>query len=142
MFDQFTAYLVAMPLREGLRWYLAGGIEWSREQAGLLKLFARAAYHGDPQLRDSLVKPVAGILLLQIRAMLQAAQARGEVRLDIDLDRTARLVHALTIVAGDSQLLPYLNAYFLVLPPEGGAEQTLEALLDLVMKGLEAGHER
>lgn len=142
LFDQFHPYLVEMPLREGLRWYLAGGIEWSREQASLLTLFARAAYHGDPQLRDSLVKPVADMLLNLVRAMLQAAQTRGEVRPDIDLECTARLVHALTIAVGDSQLLPYLNDYFLVLPPDGDPEQTLDALLDLVMKGLEARHER
>ena len=50
----------------------------------------------------------------------------------------ARVIHALTIVAGDSQLLPYLNTYFQVTDeavPEG---RMLEALIALIASGISA----
>jgi len=144
--EAFRPYLVEMPLVEGLEAYLSGGVEWSRAYAGLIRLFARAAYHGEPELEEGLVRPVATVLRSLIHDMLAAAQARGEVRTDIDLDAMARIVHALTIAVGDALLLPYLNAYFQVvdgdtLPPERAlaARRVFTAAIDLILHGLGAG---
>ena len=65
----------------------------------------------------------------------QAAE-RGEIREGVDLDAAARIVHALTIAAGDSQLLPYLNSYFQVIGEDVPPERAMEALLDLVLRGI------
>jgi len=137
-FNQYRPYLVAVPLREALTAYLVGGVEWSRTQAGLLKLFARAAYQGDPELAESLVLPIADLLREMVADILSMARARGEIRPDVDLEAAARIVHALTIAAGDSQLLPYLNNYFQVSDPAWPPERSLEALLDLVLTGIGA----
>jgi AcrR family transcriptional regulator len=139
-FIEFRPLLLAMPLREALTAYLMGGVEWSQTYAGLLKLFVRAAYFGDPELAEPLVRPIAALLLETVRDMLTEAVARGEVRADIDLEATARIVHALTIAVGDSQLLPYLNRYFQVTDEDISSERMLAALLALVFTGI--GRER
>jgi AcrR family transcriptional regulator len=131
-FEQFRPYLAELPLREALNAYLIGGVEWSRMYAGFLRLFARAAYHGDPELAESLVRPVATLL----REMVTAAAERGELREGVDVDATARVIHALTVAVGDSQLLPYLNTYFQVMDEEVSEERMLKALLDLVLQGI------
>ena len=46
-----------------------------------------------------------------------------------DLEATTRIVHALTICAGDSQLLPYLNAYFQFADEALSFERAVGALL-------------
>lgn len=138
LFDQFRPYLAGMPLREALAAYLAGGIEWSREQAGLLGLFVRAAYHGDPGLSEKLVMPIATVLRQTVQDILAAAQQRGELRPDLDLEATARLINLLTIALGDSQLLPYLDHYFQVGTPEISFERLLAAMLALVTQGIGA----
>jgi hypothetical protein len=74
-----------------------------------------------------------------ITAMLTQAVERGEVRPDIDLEATARVIHALTIAVGDPQLLPYLNTYFQVTGEGMPPERTLQAMLDLVMSGIGMG---
>lgn len=135
-FQQYRPYLAAMPLREALVAYLAGGIEWSRAYAALVRLFARAAYQGDPELMEQLVKPIATLLREMVADILAAAAERGEVRPDLDLAAATRIVHALTIAVGDSQLLPYLNIYFQVTGEGVGEERALEALIDLVVRGL------
>ncbi len=137
-FDEFRPYLIGLPLREALAGYLTGGIEWSRTYAGLLKLFARAAYHGDPELAESLVRPVATLLREMVRDMLNEAVARGEMRADVDLEATARVIHALTIAVGDGQLLSYLNTYFQVTGESVSLERTLQALLALIWRGIGA----
>jgi len=135
-FDQFRPYLVALPLRDALEAYLVGGTEWSRMYAGFLRLFARAAYHGDPELGESLVRPVATLLREMVAQMVAAAAGRGEIRAGVDLEATARVIHALTITVGDSQLLPYLNTYFQVLDEDVPPERLMTALLDLVLRGI------
>ncbi len=135
-FREYQPFLAALPLREALAAYLSGGIEWSRMYTGLLKLFARAAYHGDPELAETLVQPIATQLREMVHDMLAAAAQRGEIRGDVDLEATTRLVHALTIAVGDSELLPYLNTYFQVTGGEVSAERSLETLLDLVLHGI------
>ena len=134
--ESYRPFLVALPLREALQAYIAGGIEWSQLFAGVVQLFARAAYQGDPQLQERLVRPVADVLRGIVREMLAQAIARGEVRPNIDLEATTRVVHALTIALGDSQLLPYLNTYFQVSDESVPLERALEAMLELVLAGI------
>jgi hypothetical protein len=68
--------------------------------------------------------------------MLVHAIQRGEVRADIDLEATTRVLNALTIAVGDSQILPYLNTYFQVTSDEVPPERALNALIALVMDGI------
>jgi len=137
-FDRFRPYLLVMPLRDGLAAYLLGGLEWSRIYIDLVRFFARAAYHGDPELAESLVRPIATLLREMLHDMLAQAVERGEIRPDVDLEATTRLVHALTIVADDSQVLPYLNTYFQVVDDEVSPARSAEALVDLVLRGIGA----
>ena len=58
-FEMYREYLAAMPLRDALAAYLQGGLEWTREQLGFARFFAAAAYQGDPQLAESVVRPIA-----------------------------------------------------------------------------------
>jgi AcrR family transcriptional regulator len=135
-FSQFRPYLQDLSLRDALEGYLAGGIEWSRTYAGLLKLFARAAYHGDPELAGSFVRPVATLLREMVHDILTLAAERGEIRDDVDLEATTRVVHALTIAVGDSQLLPYLNTYLQVSDGDVSPERALEATISLILRGI------
>jgi len=135
-FDEYRPMLAAMPLREALAAYLLGGIEWSQTQVGLVQFFARAAYHGDPELAESVVRPVAEVMRETVREILTQAAARGEVRADVDLEAAARVVNALLIAVGDSQLLPYLNTYFQVMDKEISPERILEAALALILQGI------
>ncbi len=135
-FDQYRPYLAQMPLREALFAYLVGGIEWSRTQTGFLKLFARAAYQDEQELAKKLVVPLANYLRETIQEMLSLAQAHGEIRPDVDIEATARIINALTIVVGDSQLLPYLNNYFQVTSPSLDTDRITQSLFDLVLNGI------
>ena len=136
VFDEYRPMLAAMPLREALAAYLLGGIEWSQMQVGLVQFFARAAYHGDPELAESVVRPVADVMRETIREILAQAAARGEVRADVDLEAAARVINALLIAVGDSQLLPYLNTYFQVSGEDVPPERVQNALLDLILRGI------
>jgi len=135
-FDEFRPYLAAMPLQDALTAYLSGGVEWSKAYAGLLKLFARAAYHGDPDLAERLVRPVADKLRDMVHDILSQAAERGEIRADVDLEATTRIVHALMIAVGDSQLLPYLNTYFQVSDEDVSPKRAIEALMTLILRGI------
>jgi AcrR family transcriptional regulator len=135
-FNSFRPYLAAMPLREALAAYLAGGIEWSQTQAGLVQFFARAAYHGDPDLAERVVRPIATTLREMVQDILTEAVKRGEIRADIDMEATTRIIHALMIAAGDSQLLPYLNTYFQITDEDVPPDRALEALLALILDGI------
>jgi AcrR family transcriptional regulator len=137
-FEQFRPYLQALPLRDALAAYLIGGVEWSRMYAGFLRLFARAAYNGHPELAESLVEPIATLLLDMVREMLTLAAERGEIRGDLDLEATARIVHALTVAVGDGQLLPYLNTYFQVVDQDVPPERLAAASIDLILRGIGA----
>jgi AcrR family transcriptional regulator len=137
-FGEYRPFLAALPLHEALEAYLSGGVEWSRMHVGLLRLFARAAYQGDPELAEPLVRPIADLLREMVHEILSQARERGEVRPDVDLEAAARLVHALTIAVGDSQLLPYLNAYFQVMDDGMEPERIQSALAALVLEGIGA----
>jgi hypothetical protein len=115
---------------------MIGGIEWSHMYRGFLRLFARAAYHGDPELADTLVRPVATKLREMVREMLSVAAERGEIRAGVDLDATERIVHALTIAVGDSSMLPYLNNYFQVMDEGFSIQRSIEALIALTLEGI------
>jgi len=134
--ESYRPVLISLPLREGLQVYLSGGVEWSQIFAGFIQLFARAAYQGDPELGERLVRPVADLLLGIVYDMLNQAIERGEVRDDIDLEATGRILHALTIAVGDSQLLPYLNTYFQVCGDQVTMDRAMEAMLEMVLEGI------
>ena len=134
--DSFRPYLLALPLRKALAMYVTGGVESSRTQMGLIRFFARAAYQGDPELGDRVVHPIATTLLGLVRDMLAQAAARGEIRADVDLEATARIVHVLMIVVGDSHLLPYLNDYFQVFDDDIPPGRTMDAFLALILRGI------
>jgi AcrR family transcriptional regulator len=138
MFENSRPFLVGIPLADGLKWYLAGGVEWSKTQIGLIQFFARAAYHSDSDLSEQVVRPIASTMRDIVREMLTNAIQRGEVRADIDLDATTRLIHALTIAVGDSQILPYLNAYFQVTDEGMISDRIVEAFVQLVLRGIRA----
>jgi TetR/AcrR family transcriptional regulator len=135
-FNSFRPYFLEPPLREALALYLTGGVEWGKTQAKMVQFFARAAYHRDSNLSDRLVRPIATIMRETLYAILAQAAARGEIRNDVDLEAAARVIHALTIAFGDSQLLPYLNTYFQVSHDDIPFERTTDALIDLVLRGI------
>lgn len=156
--DIFTlarTILLEMPLREALETYLSYGVEWSMSQAGLMRLFARAAYAGGGEPAERLVVPIADAMRGVIFDLLRAGIERGEVRREIDLEATARLVHALLAAAGDAQMLPHLNAYYQVVNVENRSgvssdpkdethadsrdvppERSRKAVLDLILNGI------
>ncbi len=136
--EYFRPVLAQMSLPEALAAYLMGGLEWSRTEANLLRLFARAAYQGDPELAETLVRPVANTLRTLVHDILSAAAARGEIRTDINLETATRLVHALMIAAGDSILLPYLNNYFQVTAADTSPDDLVEALITFILHGIGA----
>ncbi len=138
LFELSRPYLLEMPLREGLRAYIVEGVKWSQGQAALTRFFARAAYQGDPELSDSVVRPVATVMRETVRAMLERAAARGEVRAGVDVEAASRVVNAMMIALGDPQLLPYLNTYFQVTDDEVSPERVMEAAIGLVMDGIAA----
>ena len=135
-FDEYRSVLAAMPLREALTAYLAGGLEWGQTQRGLVQFFAHAAYQGDSQLSEQVVRPIANIMREMVHDMLTEAAARGEVRSDVDLEATGRVINALMIAIGDAQLLPHLNVYFQVTDKKMPPNRVLEALLELVLRGI------
>ncbi|MBI5545640.1 MAG: TetR/AcrR family transcriptional regulator [Deltaproteobacteria bacterium] len=134
--ENYQEALAALPLREALSAYLAGGVEWSREHAGLLRFFARVAYHGDPDFRDRLVRPVSLALRSLVRAMLEGARARGELREGLDLEAAVRMLHALTLALGDAELLPHLNEYFLLFDEAHLPPRVREAVIALAVRAL------
>jgi len=135
-FSLFKPYLAEMPLRDALRAYVAGGMEWGQTMQGLIQFYGRAAYTGDPALAETVVRPVAQAMQETMLAMLTAAQTRGELRPDLDLEAASRTVNAWLIALSDSQLLPYLNNYFQVSSATVSFERALDATLDILEKGL------
>jgi hypothetical protein len=105
-------------------------------QAGLVQFFARAAYQGEETLYAQFVEPVAQMMLSIVEEMLTQAAARGEVRPDVDIEATARVINATMLAVGDSQLLPYLNRYLLVNDDNLPFARVVEALLDLILDGI------
>jgi len=140
-FATIQPWLAEMPLREGLRAYIEGGEEWSEAQTSFVRFFAAAAYNQNAEMQERVVRPVASTMLEIVRQMLSAAVERGEVRADLDVEAAARLLHGLTIILGDSQILPYLNAYFQT--SEEGVEwqRVMDVFLDVLSHGILAVNE-
>ncbi|MHC1783365.1 MAG: TetR/AcrR family transcriptional regulator [Anaerolineaceae bacterium] len=135
-FEQYTDMLAAMPLREALEAYLGGGMEWSREQIGMARMFARAAYQGVPGLSERVVRPIADVMTNMVRAMLLAAHQRGEIRDDFDLEAITRLINVQMIAIGDAQLFPHLNDYYQFYDADLSLERILKSYLQLLEDGL------
>jgi AcrR family transcriptional regulator len=136
MFEMSRPYLMAMPLREALRAYLSVGLEWSKTETGLVRFYGRAAYQGDPDLAERLVRPVAEAMRKITLALLEGAVQRDEIRADVDLETASRLVNGLMIVVGDSQMFPYLNTYFQITDEQVSQEHILETLVPFILKAL------
>ena len=136
LFAMSHAYLVEMPLREALAAYLSYGIEWSKTQPGFIQFFGRAAYQGDPELTTKVVEPVATAMRKMMEDILQASVQRGEINPDLDLEATSRVVNALMIAIGDSQMLPHLNQYFQITDESMSIERMVDVLMDLIMNGI------
>ena len=79
MFEMSGPYLEAMPLKEALRAYLSVGIEWGNTGIGLVRFFGRAAYQGDPNLAERVVRPVAEKMRQVVSGLLEKAVERGEI---------------------------------------------------------------
>jgi AcrR family transcriptional regulator len=135
-FSQIRPYLRELPLREALHGYLAGGMEWSQTMQGLIQFYGKAAYQGDPALTETVVRPVAEAMHETTQALLSAAQERGEIRADLELETVSRVVNAWIIALGDSQLFPYLNTYLQVTDEAIPFERSLEVALELLEVGL------
>ena len=138
MFQEYKPMMAAMPLKEAMNAYLMRGLEWGQTALGLVRFFGRAAYQGDPDLAERLVRPIANIMRETMQAILTQAKARGEIRDDVDIEAAARVMNALMIVIGDSQLLPYLNTYFQVSDEAVSSERLVEALFGLLLHGIGA----
>jgi AcrR family transcriptional regulator len=138
MFKEYMPMMAAMPLQDAIQAYLMGGIEWSQAAMGLVRFFGRAAYQGDPDLAKRVVRPIATVMRETMQEILTQAQARGEIRPEVDIAAAARVVNALMIAVGDSQLLPYLNNYFQVTDKKMSLERVSQTVLDLIQHGIAA----
>jgi AcrR family transcriptional regulator len=136
IFQEYTPVLAAMPLKEALNAYLMGGLEWGQTATGLVRFFGRAAYQGDPDLAERVVRPVASVMRETIQEIVAQAVARGEIRPGVDVEAATRIVNALTIVIGDSQLLPYLNTYLQVSDDRLPAERINASLVEFILHGI------
>jgi AcrR family transcriptional regulator len=136
MIKAYEPYLLAMPTFDALMAFVSGGVEMTQTQAGMLKFYSRAAYQGDPDLNERVVRPIADEMLAIVTSILQQARQRGELRDNLDINAAARLVNALLIVGGDCQLFPYLNTYLHLNDDEVPAGRIMSALTDLLQKGI------
>jgi AcrR family transcriptional regulator len=136
MFEMYIPILAAMPLREGIKAYLMGGLEMGETERGVVQFFGRAAYQGKDSKLLAAIEPIAVQMYHFTCEILRQAQLRGEIRLDVDLETAARVVNTLLIAVGDSQLFPYLNTYYRLAAPGIDFEQTLDVVIDMILKGL------
>ncbi|HQF61178.1 MAG TPA: TetR/AcrR family transcriptional regulator [Anaerolineaceae bacterium] len=137
MFSQYIPLLAAMPLRDGLRAYIQGGLELNETERGVVQFMGRAAYQGDRGRAQAAVDSVAHIMLSVTRQMLEQARLRGEIRKCLDIEATTRSVNAFLIALGDGQLFPYLNQYYQLTSEDMSFDRVLDAAIDLIVRGLE-----
>jgi TetR/AcrR family transcriptional regulator len=138
LFQGIRPYLMDLPLDDAIRAYLAGGIEWGQTEACLVRFFGRAAYQGDPELAERVVRPVAQVMRETVEAILIQAAGRGQISPSVDIFAAARVINALLIVVSDSQLLPYLNTYFQVIDDHMPPERISKAVLGLIIQGIQS----
>ncbi|NOH01969.1 MAG: TetR/AcrR family transcriptional regulator [Chloroflexi bacterium] len=139
LFQQFRPMLASMPLRDALSAYLMGGMEWGQTEMGLVRFFGRAAYQGDPDLAERVVRPIATVMRETLQEIFSQAQARGEIPHSANLGETTRIANALIIAVGDSQLFPYLNSYFQITDESVSSEKIMTALVEFILRGIGAG---
>ncbi|MDO9087208.1 MAG: TetR/AcrR family transcriptional regulator [Anaerolineaceae bacterium] len=135
-FNYIQPWLADMPLREGLLAYIKGGEDWSETQTSFVRFFAAAAYNQNAEMQQRVVRPVAETMLDIVRQMLAAAVERGEARADLDQEAAARLLHGMSIILGDSQILPYLNAYFQTSDECVAWQRVMDVFLDVLTHGI------
>jgi len=136
-FQYYRPFLVEMNFNDAVEAYLSGGVEWGEQEAAFVRFFAAAAYkNGGDQYRDRVVIPIADVLREMMTDMVRKGVERGELRADLDVEATARLVNALVIALGDARLIPYLNNYFQLYSPEMPPERLMAALVQLLGRGL------
>jgi AcrR family transcriptional regulator len=136
LFSQYIPMLAAMPLKEGLKAYLLGGLEMSETERGVVQFFGRAAYQGAQGVLKTAIEPIAIQMLDGTREMLRQAQIRGEVRADIDLEASARALNACLIALGDGQIFPYLNEYYRLTGENMPYERVLDAAIEMILSGI------
>jgi len=137
LFNQYIPLLAAMPLRDGLRAYIQGGLELNEIERGVVQFFGRAAYQGGQGRAQTAVDAMAQIMLVVTRQLLEQARLRGEIRQNLDLEATTRSVNAFLIALGDGQLFPWLTRYYQLTDAAVPFERVLEAAIDLIVRGLE-----
>jgi AcrR family transcriptional regulator len=135
-FRFYTPMLAAMPLREALLAYLKGGEEWTQSQNGFVKFFSMAAYQGNEEFGERVVRPIAAELRQMVYGILEAAQARGEISPELDLEVTTRVVNTFLIAVGDSYLIPALNNYYQIWDEKFTPEQAVDAAINLIIHGI------
>ena len=136
MIKAYEPYLLAMPAFDALQAFNSSGVEMTKTQAGMLKFYSRAAYQGDPDLNERVVKPIADVMLAMVTNILLQAQSRGELRDGLDIEAAARLVHALLIITGDCQLFPYLNTYLHLNDEAVSSERIMDTLAPFLKNGI------
>jgi AcrR family transcriptional regulator len=136
MFQEYRPMLAAMPLKEALNAYLMGGMEWGQTEMGLVRFFGRAAYQGDPDLAERVVRPIATVMRETLQEILAQAQSRGEISSNVDIEAATRITNAAILAVSDSQLLPYLNNYFQVTGDTVSPERIMPALVEFILRGL------
>jgi AcrR family transcriptional regulator len=136
MFQEFRPMLAAMPLKEALNAYLMGGLEWGQTEMGLVRFFGRAAYQGDPDLAERVVRPIATVMRETLQEILTQAKARGEINSTVNIEEITRIVNALVIAVSDSQLLPYLNNYFQISNNAVPPERMVGVMIEFILHGI------
>jgi AcrR family transcriptional regulator len=136
IFEAALPYWETMDTRTALKTYVLSGIEWTESQPGFASFFARLAYQGDLKLSDEVVKPIATAMRQNIEQILVNGVQKGEISPGIDIQKSARVLNALTIAITDPVLLPYLNAYFQIIGENNTAEEMLDTALDMIFSGI------
>jgi AcrR family transcriptional regulator len=136
LFEAYRPYMTQAPLMELLPMYISEGVNWTEAQLGFARFFASAAYHGDPQYGESMVRPIAAVMRAMVEDMVRSAVEKGEARPDLDVDAVARILHTFTIAIGDGLIFPQLMNYYQLTDDGMTVDRIYVAFTDLVMNGL------
>lgn len=103
------------------------------------RLYRRLIHHEDFPLRAALLGQVRGEALTYFRELIEAGQARGEVRADIDADAAAFALEAVLDRALTAQDLPVVDCGLgLSSPDESARLGRLDELALILSRGLSA----
>ena len=136
LFEAYRPYMGQVPLKEMLPMYISEGVNWSQAQLGFARFFAAAAYHGDPQFGENVVRPIAAVMRAMVDDMLRAAVDKDEIRDDVDVDAVVRVLHTMTIAIGDGFIFPQLMNYYQLTDGGMSPERVFAAMTDMVMNGI------